>query len=510
MAYSANGVTGGDQRDIVMRIIDPRETGMNNVSASSASDSWTGTAFADFVLMGDGDDVFNAGGGVDFIYGESGNDTLTGDAGNDTLIGGNGNDNLQGGADDDALLGEFGADSLNGGDGNDFLYGGAGADTLTGGLGFDYASYLTATVGVRADLSAVVAGTNDAQGDTFSGVEGLIGSGFNDELYGDANVNWLYGDGGNDYLEGRGGNDVLIGGLGSDYLTGGAGADQLFGEGGFDYANYGNAAAGVTADLGNAALNTGEAAGDTYSGIEGLDGSNFADTLRGDNTANTILGRIGNDTLVGLDGNDYLSGEEDNDVLIGGLGSDQLFGGTGFDYASYAGHLGGLTADLQIAANNTGEAAGDSYATIEGLIGTSFDDSLRGDAQGNWIYGGAGNDFIYGRDGNDVIIGEAGNDYLYGNAGDDLIYGGVGVGNDTYVFGAGDGNDTFYEFQGGAGVGDVILLSTALGVSNFTQVQTLMSQVGGDVRITFGVGTTITIVGTTIGALNADDFGFYT
>lgn len=452
VSYTGFGVTGGAGDDVLYQIVDPRENGLYGVAASDQSDDWYGTATADFVLMGGGNDTFNAGAGVDFIYGGDGNDTLNGGDGGDTLLGDNGNDTLNGDAGDDALHGGIGADTLNGGDGNDFLYGGAGADVLNGGNGFDYVSYLLATSGVVASLSTPGVNVGDAQGDTYVGVEGMIGSAFADTLVGDGAVNWLYGGDDNDTLYGLGGNDVLIAGDGLDYLFGGAGADALYGGNGNDFARYDESASGLTVDLGNISANTGEAAGDTYDSIESLVGSNFGDTLRGDSGLNWLYGLDGADTLVGRAGNDLLFGGNGNDVLIGGAGADTLNGGADFDFASYADHLGGLTADLQIVANNTGEAAGDTYSLVDGLIGTAYDDSLRGDAGDNWIYGGNGADFIYGRDGADTLLGEAGNDTIYGGVGNDAIYGGLG--NDTFVMAAGDGKDVIYDFVGGAGIRD--------------------------------------------------------
>ena len=85
-------------------------------------------------------------------------------------------------------------------------------------------------------------------------------------------------------------------------------------------------------------------------------------------------------------------------------------GGAGIDRAQYTDSPVGLTVDLQIPANNTSFAFGDSYISIENLYGSKFDDSLRGDAGANTIWGGAGNDRCIGGDGNDMLIGGAGAD----------------------------------------------------------------------------------------------------
>ncbi len=77
------------------------------------------------------------------------------------------------------------------------------------------------------------------------------------------------------------GNDILIGSAGSDVLAGGDGSDV---------ASYGESSNGVVADLAQSSNNAGDAAGDTYSGIEALWGSNFNDTLRGDQSGNNLSG----------------------------------------------------------------------------------------------------------------------------------------------------------------------------------------------------------------------------
>jgi serralysin len=324
--------------------------------------------------------------------------------------GGWGPDTIIGNQAPNTLWGNAGNDALFGGNSNDMLFGGLGADYLVGGNGFDLAGYGDATSGLIADLRYIGVNNGEAFGDSYISIEGVAGSAFADSLRGDDLDNLIYGQNGGDALYGRGGNDALVGGVGADILDGGPGIDA---------ASYGTAAAGVVADLRYPGVNTGEAAGDIYVSIERLYGSPFADSLRGDNLANLIFGAAGDDLIYGRGGNDTLAGGDGNDVLMGGYGADLLVGGDGLDLASYGTAISALIADLRYIGVNNGEASGDSYVSIEGLVGSAFADSLRGDDLGNLIHGGGGDDALYGRGGNDTLIGEAGADLLYGGAGAD-------------------------------------------------------------------------------------------
>ena len=124
---------------------------------------------------------------------------------NFTIIGGSGNDAMY--ASQDSIGGN---DSLVGNGGNDYLYGYGGDDTLSGGLGADYldggggtdvAVYSTSKAGVSVDLLTGVGSGGDAQGDTLTGIENLIGSTASDSLTGDSNDNVFSGQGGNDTLD---------------------------------------------------------------------------------------------------------------------------------------------------------------------------------------------------------------------------------------------------------------------------------------------------------------------
>ncbi|MEC5289772.1 M10 family metallopeptidase [Aurantimonas sp. C2-6-R+9] len=130
------------------------------------------------------------------------------------------------------------------------------------------------------------------QGDVRSLIENAIGGSGNDTITGNQANNTLQDGGGNDTLNGGGGGgvdniyggggtDQLFGGDDNDNLDGGAGADHMEGGLGFDFAYYSQATAGVRADLSNAVSGLGEAAGDTFNFVDGIIGSQFADTLFG-------------------------------------------------------------------------------------------------------------------------------------------------------------------------------------------------------------------------------------
>jgi len=160
--------------------------------------------------------------------------------------------------------------------------------------------------------------------DTMHGKDG------NDTLYGLDGNDQLFGDAGNDHLFGGAGNDILDGGDGNDILDGGIGADTLIGGAGIDTASYQYASSGVLVDLATGGY-TGEAAGDTYSGIENVTRSAYGDIIQGDNGNNVIDGGAGDDFLFGGGGNDTLIGGFGDDILRGGAGDDRLIAMYGQD-----------------------------------------------------------------------------------------------------------------------------------------------------------------------------------
>ncbi|NGQ90005.1 hypothetical protein G5V65_03785 [Rhodobacter sp. HX-7-19] len=253
--------------------------------------------------------------GVELIRTGAGNDTVNGGAGADRVETGAGNDRIFGGAGADILSGEDGRDSIEGGDGNDTLIGGAGIDTLYGGTGLDVIDYSASNAAVNINLRTWTATGGHAEGDVLAGVDGVVGSAFDDTIIGfddestsagDFYYNIFEGGAGNDLIEGRGGSDALFGGADNDTVLGGDGNDTVDGGDGNDV---------LTGDAGN----------DTMSGGAGND------QLSGGTGNDSMDGGSGDDAMDGGSGNDAIAGGEGNDTLLGGAGNDTMSGGAGRD-----------------------------------------------------------------------------------------------------------------------------------------------------------------------------------
>lgn len=164
--------------------------------------------------------------------------------------------------------------------------------------------------------------------------------------------------------------------------------------------------------IGSVYLGDGEDELDSRGGtIEGfIDGGGGSDFIIATHLDDYINGGTGNDALFGMNGDDILYGEEDDDILFGGVGADLLSGGTGTDRADYRLATSGVTASLADADDNTGEAAGDEYESIENLQGSRFGDTLVGSNLANLLVGGLGRDVLAGAKGADSLTGNAGRD----------------------------------------------------------------------------------------------------
>ncbi|NEY88692.1 calcium-binding protein [Tabrizicola oligotrophica] len=280
----------------------------------------------------------------------------------------------------------------------------------------------------------------------------LTGTVDSDTLRGLLSDDILYGFDGHDLLEGGAGDDTLNGGSGNDTLDGGAGEDFFYGGSGIDTLSYRSGAAGLTLNLVDPSLSTGEATGDFFFSIEQFVLTGFNDIALGGRLSDNIRGGGGNDFLSGGGNADLLFGDAGVDTLEGGAGADVLDGGAGFDLASYAGANAALALNLVDGLLN-GEAEGDQWIAIEGLRLSAFGDLVMLAGTIAHVEGGAGNDTLTGAALGDALYGGAGEDRLQGLAGNDRLYGGIltpgfsaeldqlygGLGNDSLYGGLGNG-----------------------------------------------------------------------
>lgn len=424
--------------------------GDDQVQGWGGNDVLEGGAGADVLHGGDGFDIASYEGAASTVTANLAASGTVGDAAGDTYFEVEG---LTGSDHNDFLYGDAGANQLRGGNGHDQLTGRDGGDYLDGGAGTDYARYDASTAAVTINLTADTASGGFAAGDQLDNIENLIGSGFNDSLTGDQFSNTLFGQAGNDVLNGEAGDDVLIGGAGADQINGGLGDDRV---------QYHDSSAAVTIDLLSNTVSGGHADGDTISGIEYAYGSEHADTISGDHSANILWGAGGNDLIHGNGGNDTIYGMDGDDNLVGQKGADHLNGGAGSDWANYYNSSVGVTVDLGANTGTTGDAAGDTFFSIEKVYGSNLADVLTGDDQANRLTGYGGNDILEGGAGADTLEGDAGSDtasYEHSTAAVTVdLAAGTGIGGDAqgdtltsieWLTGSNVGTDWLY---GGAGI----------------------------------------------------------
>jgi Ca2+-binding RTX toxin-like protein len=355
---------------------------------------------------------------------------------------------------------------LEGGGGNDILEGRGGADVLIGGTmgdpndGFDMASYESSRAAVTVSLDTGLGTGGDAQGDTLIGIDGLVGSDFNDQLTGDSNGN------------------VLVGGRGVDILDGGGGIDTA------DYSQAHTISQVPTADFVNVRL-----------GLNGEDGHAFeyqalighpqllsVDTLI---SIENVIGTYGTDNITGNEANNRLDGGASADILDGGFGDDVLIGGGGPDTVSYRSHD---TGSLLLGERDTislGQNGNDGSYTRGGVF-SNFghpqfqvieQDTLRGIFN---VEGSNRAETINGNEQANVLTGRGGADVMHGFGGADTFVYKLASDSTPTAF------DTITDFQHGIDKLDLSALHV-----RFTNDAVLER---GEVHVTFDKANNVTIV----------------
>lgn len=295
-----------------------------------------------------------------------------------------------------------------------------------------------------------------------TGVEGQYEVSLNHSNSNGSHDNWGGWFWTNDYAKGGGGNDTLRGGWGDDWLEGGTGADVIYGNEDKDvlFGNSGN---------------------DTLVGYDGdgeakdyLFGGDHRDVLKGDRLDH-LDGGNGNDTLWG-GGKAY--GGDGDDRFMNPLGLAD--GGDGTDTVDLSRFEYGSVHPVDAQGNTIGQTIdlnnANKFRSVENVVGSRFNDTIRGNGEANVIDGGRGNDTITG-----------------------------GGGADTFVIGANSGRDTITDFS--INGGDRIDLR-AIGIDSYAEFRAAATNVNGNVVVDLGNGNQLTLNGVTEQAFTGNDFIF--
>ncbi|MEM9376212.1 MAG: Ig-like domain-containing protein [Pseudomonadota bacterium] len=402
--------------------------GFENFTATEFNDTLTGDTGSNLLRGLAGDDVLSGHTGNDTLEGGAGADTLNGDAGTDAAsyensdfavwvdlsngesFGGDAEgdtfvsvEHLKGSDYDDTLTGDAQGNMLTGGKGDDWFVATEGGDIYAGGEDFDTVDYSNFTRAVTVNLGytigyPILSPIASQSTHRFAGIEHIVGSDFDDTIYGTALDNVFQGGKGNDILRGGVGLDTYIfhSGDGQDKIS-----ETLNNDGGWDTLMFGD---GITWSSLNFAIvsNVAPVLGESNSSSRG----DFRISVRGTSDKVEIY-----DNWLG-------SPNSNNGKLLAKIDTIDVGGVGGVDIRQ----IGGMA------------------------LGTDNADHLYGDYRWNrhdMIFGYGGNDTIYaaGADRVDqhdnVMSGGRGNDTLYASNGDD-----------TYIFERGDGIDTIIDSGG--------------------------------------------------------------
>jgi Ca2+-binding RTX toxin-like protein len=218
----------------------------------------------------------------------------------------------------------------------------------------------------------------DDESDVLYNIERVIGNSSDNTLYGDSFANILDGGtAGRNSLYGAGGDDTLIG-SGS----------------GVDIAYYKPAGTSIYVDMNQTVqvVRDGDGGRDTLKDINEVHGSDYGDTFKG-NGNDTLRGLAGNDTFYSGGGSNLYDGDADDDLFIitsKDHGVDTLIGGLGSDTVDFSAVSGLTTKGLEITLNGNetvqatlNDMASHKLTGIENVIGTIYDDTIRGDLNNN-------------------------------------------------------------------------------------------------------------------------------
>lgn len=117
------------------------------------------------------------------------------------------------------------------------------------------------------------------------------------------------------------------------------------------------------------------------------------------------------ENAVGTKHDDQIHGNSADNTIEGLDGADLIDGGIGQDTVSYARSETGVSIDLwaeggvqQLSSSEGNHASRDTLINIENVIGSAFDDIIKGNDEYNRLEGGSGDDTLSGRGGVDTFV----------------------------------------------------------------------------------------------------------
>lgn len=321
----ANGTAGAGNYVVVTTGVEEY-----SIAGGGGNDVFLGRDGRETFFGGSGDDSLSGLGGDDQLGGGFGQDTLLGGNGNDTLSGENGEDAIDGGSGDDLLSGDAGDDRFTISSGQDRIFGGPGQDRIFLDGSISKAPVVLKSTTITFSLTPIkTTGFNPGlsfngsllglQTTTFKEIElfNVVGSKFNDTLYGGPGDDTFRGFAGDDLLAGGGGNDKLSGGEGEDTLAGGPGDDSMAGGPGDDTYLVSSPGDTVNEGPGEGGADDVRTAVDGYTlpaNVENLTLLFGAQTAYGNAGANVIRGTRFENFLYSNGGGDALYGDYGNDT----------------------------------------------------------------------------------------------------------------------------------------------------------------------------------------------------
>ena len=142
----------------------------------------------------------------------------------------------------------------------------------------------------------------------------------------------------------------------------------------------------------------------------------------------TLSGGLGNDVASGGVGDDLVDGGSGDDVVVAGEGDDSYNGASGYDVIDFSMAQGSMSIDLS--KKSAVGMGNDVLWNFEKVVGSSFDDYMKGSKTGEHLAGGDGNDVLRGLGGADTLTGGEGKDTFQWLAKDVVDAGGKHLGAD--------------------------------------------------------------------------------